>query len=76
MDAKFKEREGTVGCVGPPLSLSRLDTNDAEAWASPADLDRRAAALSIGVRHVYVLCATERCVLEFAGLAGAASCQG
>ena len=68
MDGKFKEREGTVGCVGPPLSLSRLDTNDAEAWASPADLDRRAAALSIGVRHVYVLCATERCVLEFAGL--------
>jgi hypothetical protein len=71
MDGKFKEGEGTVGCVGPPLPLSRLDTNDAEAWASPADLNRRAAALAIGVRQVYVLCVTERCVLEFAGLAGA-----
>ena len=71
MDGKFKEGEGTVGCVGPPFSLRRLDTNDAEAWALPADLDRRSAALAIGVRQVYVLCVTERCVLEFAGLSGA-----
>jgi hypothetical protein len=71
MDGKFKKGEGTVGCVGPPLSLSRLGTNDAKAWAAPPDVDRRAASLAIGVRHVYVLCVTERCVLEFAGLAGA-----
>ena len=70
MDGKFQEGEGTVGCVGPPLSLSRLDTNDAKAWAAPPDVGRRAASLAIGVRHVYVLCVTERCVLEFGGLAG------
>ncbi len=71
MDGRFQEGEGTVGCGGPPLSLSRLETSDAKAWAAPPDVGRRAAFLAIGVRHAYVLCVTERCVLEFAGLAGA-----
>ena len=71
METQFEATEGTIGRQAAPQSLERLDTEDAEAWAAPADCDRLAAALVIGVRVVYLLHVTDRCIVEFAGLAGA-----
>ena len=48
-----------------------LTSRTPKRGAAPADCDRLAAALVIGVRVVYLLHVTDRCIVEFAGLAGA-----
>ena len=71
MDRTFEVGEGIIGRQAQEGSLIRLDTEQAEAWAAPADCDRRVVARQIGSRHVYLLHVTERCVVEFVGLAAA-----
>ena len=72
MNREFEVGEGMIGRqFQQPGSLIRHDTEEAEAWAAPADYDRRVTARQIGTRYVYILHVTERCVVEFVGLAGA-----
>ncbi len=72
METQFEATEGSIGRQAAPQSLERLDTEDTEAWGRACRLrpaSRR--PLRFGVRVVYLLHVTDRCIVEFAGLAGA-----
>jgi hypothetical protein len=68
LETLFEEGEGLIGTPTPTGVLAYAGSES--AWDTPRESVRKAAALMLGVPGVYVLYATECCVVEFVCKAG------